>query len=351
MNDFRPALPLAQRPEHWPAPEQLGFGQYLGPYTIVADHDARGGWSSPRVESRMQTPVASGGLQYGMSVFEGLKAYRGPDEQVHLFRAREHASRLRQSCARLAMPGLDEARFIEACRLAVQVHEALVPPHGRGALYLRPTIYASEEALGFRIAQQHRLAVIVTPCSDPPLKTLRLWADPELTRAAPGGLGAAKTGGNYAAGMLGLQRARERGYDDIAWLDAGTHTRLGEAGTMNLFVEIDHVLCTPPLDGTILAGVTRDSLMRALRDEGVKVQARELRLVELASLERAGRLGCAFGVGTAARVARISEIGHANSVIRFRDHGRCEHLRRLLRSVQEGLAPQHPEWRMEILSE
>lgn len=348
MNDLQAALPLATLPDHWPAPEQLGFGQYLGPYMVVADHGARLGWSSPRVEARSQAPVASGGMQYGLSVFEGLKAYRGPDGSVHLFRPREHAARLRQSCERLAMPELDEIRFIEACALATQVHEALIPPHGRGALYLRPTIFACEEGLGFRVASQHRMVLAVTPCADPAPRTIRLWADRELTRAASGGLGAAKTGGNYAAGMLGTLRARERGYDDVAWLDATTHTRLGEAGTMNLFVEIDHVLCTPPLDGTILAGVTRDALMQLLRSEGVKVEERELPLDELGTLERAERLGCAFGVGTAARLARIAEIGYPRNVIRFRGPGRCEHLRRVLKSVQEGQVLQQPEWRLAV---
>jgi branched-chain amino acid aminotransferase len=246
------------------------------------------------------------------------------------------------------MPALDANDFVAACELAVRVHEALVPAHGRGALYLRPTVFACEEGLGFRVAARHRMVLVVTPCSDPPLKTLRLWADRELTRAAPGGLGAAKTGGNYAAGMLGLQRARARGYDDVAWLDASTHSRLAEAGTMNLFVEIDHVLCTPPLDGTILAGITRDSLMQLLRDEGVRVEERELPLAGLGVLERAGRLGCAFGVGTAARLARISEIGHAQDLIRFRDHGRGEHLRRLLKTVQEGRSEAHSDWRVPV---
>lgn len=348
MNDLCAALPLAPLPDNWPAPEQLGFGQFLGPYMIVTDHDPRHGWSSPRVESRAQAPVAAGGLQYGLSVFEGLKAYRGPEGQVHLFRPREHAARLGRSCERLAMPALDEATFVKACILATQVHAALVPPHGRGALYLRPTLFACEEALGFRVANRHRMVLAVTPCSDPPLKTVRIWADRELTRAAPGGLGAAKTGGNYAAGLLGLQRARARGYDDVAWLDAGTHTRLGEAGTMNLFVEIDHVLCTPPLDGTILAGITRDTLMQVLHGEGLRVEERELPLAELGTLERAGRLGCAFGVGTASRLARIAEIGHTHNVIRFRDHGRGEHLRRLLKNVQEGRVDTHAQWRTSV---
>ncbi|MGQ0621570.1 MAG: aminotransferase class IV [Panacagrimonas sp.] len=341
-------LPRATRPADWPAPEQLGFGQYLGPYMVVADHDVRLGWSHPRVETRVLSAVASGGLQYGLSAFEGLKAYRAPDDSIHLFRPREHASRLRQSCERLALPTVDESRFVEACTLATQVHEALIPPHGRGALYLRPTVFACEEALGFRVASQHRMVLAVTPCADPAPRTIRLWADRELTRAAPGGLGAAKTGGNYAAGMLGMLRARERGYDDVAWLDANTHTRLGEAGTMNLFVEIDHTLCTPPLDGTILAGITRDTLMQALRNEGLKVEERELPLDELGTLERAGRLGCAFGVGTAVRLVRIAEIGHPHDLIRFRDPGRCEHLRRILKNVQEGQVPQQPHWRLAV---
>lgn len=349
MYDMKPELPVATRPANWPEPEQLGFGQYLGDWMVAADHTSSG-WSAP-VAARLsdtRTPVASAGVQYGLTVFEGLKTFRGPDGQAHLFRPYEHAARLRQSALRLGMPVVSDELFVEACRMASRIHEPLLPPFGRGSLYLRPTLMADEEALGFRVASRHRFSVAVTPSSEPVLKTFRLWAERELTRAAPGGLGAAKTGGNYAAGMLGLIKSRERGCDDVLWLDSATHSKLGEAGTMNLFVEIDHRLCTPPLDGTILAGVTRDTLIRLAREEGVVIEERELPLDELSTLERAGRVGCAFGLGTAARLVRIREIVDGGRAIGFHDVGRAEHYFKRLKVVQEGGVEAHAEWRVAV---
>lgn len=329
--------PFAAPPRDWPEPEQLAFGRYLAPLAVVADWTPVAGWSALRVVPRAEAslPTASGAAQYGLSVFEGLKAYRAPDGSAHLFRPREHAARLRASAQRLGLPAFDDAAFLDACRRAVRVHQAFLPPPGRGALYLRPTIAASEEALGFRVATRHQFSITVTPCADPPLRTLSLWAEPEFTRAAPGGLGAAKTGGNYAAGLLGQLRAREQGCDDVAWLDAHTHTKLAEAGTMNLFVEIDRAWVTPPLDGTILAGITRDTLMQLLRAQGLRVEERALDLQELARLERAGRVGCALGTGTAARLVRIREIRGPHTSLRFRDCGHVARLHALLKQAQE----------------
>lgn len=342
--------PFAAVPRGWPEPEALGFGQYLAPLVVLADHSPLQGWSPLRVVplSEARAPVASGGMQYGLSVFEGLKAYRDPDGAAQLFRPHDHAARLAASAARLGMPAPGAELFLEACRLASRIHEAFLPPQGRGSLYLRPTIYADEEALGFRVAGRHQLAVVVMPCCDPPLKTLSLWAEPELTRAALGGLGAAKTGGNYAAGLLGMLRAREQGCDDVAWLDAATHTRLAEAGTMNLFVEVDRVWCTPPLDGSILAGLTRDTLMQLLRAEGFKAEERELDLRELERLERAGRIGGALGTGTAARVVRIAAIRGPRQTVQFHDVGHAERFSALLKDAQEGRGGTPAQWRVTV---
>ncbi len=341
---------LARRPADWPAPEQLGFGQRLAPWVICAEHRDGEGWSSlhavPLAEAH--SPLASGGLQYGLSVFEGLKTYRDPDGDAHLFRPREHAERLARSARRLGMPVVPENLFVEACVLASRLHDDFLPPHARGSLYLRPTILADEEGLGFRVARTHRLAVIVTPCSDPPPKTVNLWAEAELTRAAIGGTGAAKTAGNYAAGLLGLQRARERGCDDVAWLDGATHTRLSEAGTMNLFVQIDDTWCTPPLDGTILAGITRDSLMTLMRWNGIAVQERSLDLSELSALARMGRLGDALGCGTAARIVRIASIRGDGMTLRFDDGAQVDRLRDLLKRCQEGVDAYCGPWRRAV---
>ncbi len=345
----------APLPPDWPEPEALGFGQHLGPYLVEAGHSDSAGWAAPVVTPRAAAPVAvaSGVTQYGLSVFEGIKAYRAHDGRVHLFRPFDHARRLRDSARRLAMPEPPDELFMQLARLAVQVHERYVPPHGRGALYLRPTLFADEECLGLRPAHHHRFSIAVMPCSDPAPKTLRLWAEPELIRAAPGGLGAAKTGANYAAGIGGLLRARERGYDDVAWLDAATHTQLGEAGTMNLFVQIGAEVLTPPLDGTILAGITRDSVIRLLRETGTRVSEQAVSLDELAAAQTAGVLGTAFGVGTAARLVRITEISDDRRFLTFPDTGLTADLAAALKAVQEGPAPgrtadRHSDWRVAV---
>lgn len=349
MDDLSFSLPCAKLPANWPQPEALGFGAYLGPLLISCEHDGQR-WSPPEVLPRdhVRLALASGGLQYGLSVFEGLKAYRAPDTGMHLFRPQDHARRLAASAQRLCLPEIPESLFMQTCRMAVRVHEAFLPPQGRGSLYLRPTIHADEEALGLKRASHHRYTVAVTPCSDPPLKTLRLWAEPELIRAAAGGLGAAKTGANYAAGLGGLMRARERGYDDVIWLDAATHCWLCEAGTMNLFVQIGRRLLTPPLDGTILAGVTRDSLLHIARDLGLEVAEQPISLEELRASAKAGELGCAFGCGTASRIVVIRGIGTLDGDIVLPDNGLPQQLAAHLKTMQEGDATEHPEWRVAV---
>jgi branched-chain amino acid aminotransferase len=349
MTSMKTPLPQATLPPGWPEPESLGFGAYLAPFLVHCSQSG-GGWSALRVDAREQAalPVASGGLQYGLSVFEGLKAYRAPDGSLHLFRPLEHARRLQASARRLSLPEVPEPLFLDACRLAVQVHEELIPPHGRGSLYLRPTLYADEEGLGLKQAARHRFTVVATPCADPPLKSLRLWAEPELIRAAPGGLGAAKTAANYAAGLGGLLRARERGYDDVIWLDAIERRMLGEAGTMNLFVQIGERVLTPPLDGTILAGITRDSLLALLGEQGIDAQERAISLDELADAERRGTLGCAFGCGTAARLVRITEIGDHWRSIRFGDNDLPGAIAARLKAVQEADTKDHANWRTRV---
>ncbi|HEY1078257.1 MAG TPA: aminotransferase class IV [Fontimonas sp.] len=343
------ALPthlLASRPPDWPEPEALGFGQYLGPYLVESQHLDGAGWSAPCLTPRTAShaSVAGGAVQYALSVFEGLKAYRDARGALHLFRVDDHVARLQASARRLCLPEPPAALCLQLFDLAVQMHAALLPAYGRGSLYLRPTVFADEECLGLRPAKRHRLSIVVTPCSDPLLKRLRLWAEPELIRAAPGGLGAAKTGANYAAGLPGLLRARERGYDDVVWLDAHTHSQLGEAGTMNLFVQIGDEVLTPALDGTILAGITRDSVMQWLVAQGIRVRECALALADLHAAQRAGTLGTAFGTGTAVRVTQITAIGDGASELHFADTGLAARVSQALKQIQEGSDRQYARW-------
>lgn len=349
MDDFAPSLQRVPRPAHWPQPEDLGFGPALCPLLVSCEHDGQD-WSPPEVLPREQArlAIASGALQYGLSVFDGLKAYRAPQGGVHLFRPQAHAQRLIASAQRLRLPPVSEALFMQTHRMAVRLHEDFLPPPGRGTLYLRPTLHADEESLGLKRAARHRYTVTVIASSDPPLKQLRLWAEPELIRAAPGGLGAAKTGANYAHGLPGLLRARDRGYDDVIWLDAATHQWLGEAGTMNLFVQIGSTLFTPPLDGTILAGVTRDTLLQLARDAGFEVSESPLSLENLRAAAERGMLHGAFGCGTAARVALIREIAGEALRIEVPDGAWARQLAALLKAVQEGSADDYSDWRVAV---
>lgn len=333
-----PHFPLpTPLPPDWPAPEALGFGQYLAPYLVEAQHRDHHGWSAPSLTPRgaAPAPVASGALQYALAVFEGLKAYRDARGQIHLFRARDHALRLQHSAQRLGLPAPPTELVLKLCRLAVQIHAEFVPPHGRGALYLRPTLFAEDESLGLRPAQLHRLSIVATACSDPQLQDVRLWAEPELIRAARGGLGAVKASANYAAGMGGLLNARANGYDDVAWLDAATHSQLAEAGTMNLFVQIGTDVLTPPLDGTILAGITRSSVITLLRDADIRVLEMPIALQDLAHAQASGLLGAAFGTGTAARVKRITALGDGQGDITFNDQGLVRWVQQRLKQAQE----------------
>jgi len=350
MDDLQlPSLPRAELPAGWPQPEALAFGAYLAPLLVSCEHDGKT-WTEPEVlpRERAAMAIACGGLQYGLSVFEGLKAFRGPEQGMHLFRPQDHARRLMASAQRLRLPEIPEDLFFKACRMAVRVHADFLPPHGRGALYLRPTLHADEESLGLKRASRHRFTVLVAACCDPPLKSLRMWAEPELIRAAAGGLGAAKTGANYAAGIGGLLRARERGYDDVIWLDAATHAWLGEAGTMNLFVQIGSQLRTPALDGTILAGITRDSLLQLARSMGLDVAETPISLEELRAAAQRGEAGGAFGCGTASRIVLIREIGTPQGDIALPDNGLPQKLATRLKALQEGGGAEFPQWRVAV---
>jgi len=337
--------------ERFPAPETLGFGRFMAPVSIHADHrrDAAGhvGWSRwfRRMPGVQNAPLSSGGLQYGLSVFEGLKAFRDPLGVPRLFRPWDHARRLNASARRLAMPEMPEESFVEMAWACVRANARYLPPPGRGSLYLRPTLYANEPGLGLRTASCHGFSMLAAACSDPDFRPRRLWAEQGFVRAAHGGLGAAKTGANYAASMLALRQAQARGYDDVAWLDAEERRCLTEAGTMNLFVVLPDRVLTPPLDGTILAGITRDSVIRLLGEMGCRLEERRLNLGQIKSWARLGALREIFGVGTAARIAPIESIDSASwGEVRAAGGTLAADLRMRLAQLQDGRAEDRFGW-------
>jgi len=323
------------------------LGPEIGELVVVAEHDSSRGFSAPRAVARRDAalPLASPTVQYALSVFEGLKAFRGAAGGLHTFRASAHAQRLRLSAERLCLPDVPEPLFLRACAMAVEENVALVPAHGRGSLYLRPTLVGSEEYLGVRTARTHQLSVVVTTGAALELRTLRLRAERDFIRAAPGGCGAAKTGANYAGALLAQKRAHAAGYDDVLWLDAIHRRDVGEAGTMNVFFVFRDGVVTPALDGTILAGITRDTTIVLLREMGRDVVERTLPLAEIESRARAGELLEIFGTSTALRLVRVGEIGlDGGGAIRPIGGDLAERLFRQLADEQEGRVPDRHGW-------
>ncbi|NJK89821.1 MAG: branched-chain amino acid aminotransferase [Myxococcales bacterium] len=294
--------------------DPLGFGLHFADHMFRMDYEAGPGWHRPRIEPYGPIPLdpAASVLHYAQMAFEGMKALRGSDDRIRIFRPQEHASRFRRSCSRLCIPPIDVSVFVEAIRELVALEHAWVPSGEGKALYIRPFVIATEPFLGVRPSNRYAFFIILSPVGSYYARggqPVRIWVERQATRAAPGGTGAAKTGGNYASSLQATLRARESGYDQVLWTDAHAHKFIEEVGTMNLFVRINDVVYTPPLNGTVLGGVTRDSVIQMLRDDGIVVKEVALSLDELREAHANGTLKEIFGTGTAAVVTPVAELG------------------------------------------
>jgi branched-chain amino acid aminotransferase len=339
-----------QRPGAWmgglPRVEPLDHGSHLGALAVVSEHREGRGWQPavlvPRAEVNL--PLAGAALQGGLSVFEGLKARRMPDGELRLFRGQAHARRLRCSARRLCLADVDEGLFLDVVGRAILAHAALVPAVGEGALYIRATLLAADQSLGVQPSRRHLLAALVAPAAVPDPRPHRLWVEEDLARGLPGGLCTAKTAANHAAAVFGRERARRFGHDDALWLDGRLRRDVTQSGTMNLFAVIGDTVVTPPLDGNILAGVTRACALTLLREWQVPVEERPLAFAELVRVGAAGGLRELFGVSTSSGVAPVEEIGHARGVLRPRGGELTARLRNALTSLENGLAPDVHGW-------
>jgi branched-chain amino acid aminotransferase len=325
---------------------ELGFGRHFTDHVLQAEHDGKT-WGPLKImpAEAPAVGVASGSVQYALSVFEGLKAWRGPTGKLRLFRPDAHGRRFAASAGALCMPPVPVETFVEAVVALVREDADWCPGAREGSLYVRPTLYATEQFLGVRPATTHRFAVLLSPVGTyfgAGARPLRLWAEREHVRAAPGGVGWVKTGGNYAASLFAAERAKERGFDQVLWLDALEHEHLEEAGTMNVFVRIGDRVFTPPAGKTVLAGITRDSCLALLERWGVKVEERAPSLRELADAPAAEIE--LWGTGTAAGVAPIGEVAWEGGSVRTADASLTARLAAELTAVQSGTAPDELGW-------
>ncbi|WP_228244063.1 branched-chain amino acid aminotransferase [Porphyrobacter sp. GA68] len=297
-----------------------GFGRVFTDHMVEIDYDAdRGGWHCARLRAREPIALdpAAAVLHYAQEIFEGMKAYRHPDGQFALFRPEENARRLNVSARRMAMPELPEELFLRSIRELLAVDGEWFPPVPGGSLYLRPFMFATEAFLGVRPARQYKYLLIASPVgnyfkSGAPAVTI--WVSRDYTRAAPGGMGAAKTGGNYAASLVPIGEGLAQGCDQVVFLDAVERRWIEELGGMNLFFAFaDGSVVTPPLTGTILPGITRDSLITLLREEGLTVREEPYSIDRWRDDAGSGRLVETLACGTAAVVTPVGTVVDRNT--------------------------------------
>ena len=289
----------------------IKFGRLFSDHMFVMDYRDNE-WHAPRIEkfAAMQMSPASLVLHYGQSIFEGLKAYRSEDGGVNIFRPQANFVRMNRSAERMCMPAIPEDLVLEGLVELVKLDRDWIPSGDEAALYIRPFMFASDEYIGVRPSDGYRFMIFTCPVRGYYKEPVRVKIETEYSRAFPGGTGAAKCAGNYAAGLYPAQLAQKAGYHQLVWTDGMQHKYIEESGTMNIFFRVGDTLITPETSGTILEGVTRDSIIRIAEKEGLSIEVRKVAVQEIVDAIGNGSLKEAFGAGTAATIAPIQSIAY-----------------------------------------
>src|SRR3984893_2046354 len=296
-----------------PKDADLGFGQIFTDHMFLADFQEEKGWYDPRIEPYrpLSLDPAAAVLHYAQAVFDGLKAFRGVDGKIRLFRPQKHVERLSNSARHMCIPPLDPELALRSLVTLVGIEREWVPKAIGTSLYIRPTIIASEPFLGVRPAKSYIYFVILSPVGayyPEGMAPVKIRVEERHVRAVEGGLGDTKTGANYAASLMAGEEAKHEGFTQVLWLDGVHRKYIDEVGTMNIMVKIAGEVITPPLPGPILPGVTRDSVLTLLRDWGGKVSERQVSIDEVVDAYTAGTLEEIFGTGTAAVISPVGEL-------------------------------------------
>lgn len=330
-----------------------GFGQHFTDHMVAIDWDVKQGWHNPQVQpyGPLSLDPASSVLHYGQEIFEGLKAYRHADGSIWTFRPEVNAARMQRSARRLALPELPVDMFIESIKALVSKDAEWVPGGGEASLYIRPFIIANESFLGVRAAQKAAYYVIACPAGAYFAKgvaPVSIWLSTDYARAAKGGTGAAKCGGNYAASLLPQQEAYAQGCSQVLFLDAEEGKYLEELGGMNIFlVRKDGTLLTPALTGSILEGVVRSSIIQLAKDRGLKVEERRISIDEWRQGAESGDIIEAFACGTAAVLTPINALKAKDFTVGDENAPAGElsmSLRKELTDIQYGRLPDRHGW-------
>ena len=331
----------------------IPFGHILSDHLFQMRCNDEAGWHDAAIRpyADLRLSPAATCLHYGQEVFEGLKAYRRQDGRIHLFRTADHLRRMNRSANRLAMPQFDEDLVRDALHRLVRIEESWIPSENGTSLYIRPNYIGTGSTLGVRRASEYLFYIVCGPAGAyyrNGLQPVRILIEETYTRAAKGGMGAAKTGGNYAASLAAGAEACRQGCDQVLWLDAAERLYVQEAGSMNIMFVLNDRLVTPPLTcGTILAGITRDSVLQLARDRNIPVDERDVTVDELTDAAHTGALTEAFGTGTAAVISPIGSFVRNGQTIPVSD-GRPGPVTRMfydtLTGIQYGRIPDPYGW-------
>ena len=332
--------------------ENLPFGKYFSDHMLEADYE-NGEWKN--IEIKPYQPLllspSLAALHYGQAIFEGIKAYKDEAGNPFIFRPHDNYQRFNISAERMQMPTVPEDLFMEGMRQLVALDKNWIPQKENHSLYIRPFMFSSDELIGVRPSDSYKFMIILSPTGPYYNAPMRIYVEEKYVRAVPGGVGYAKAAGNYGAAMYATAEAKKKGYDQVLWMDAHEHKYVQECGTMNVFFIIGNSAITPNLDqGTILAGVTRDSVITLLKEMGLTVEERPLSIDEIIAAYKSGELREVFGTGTAATISLIRELGFKDMTMSFDVDSwtTAPQVKKWLTDIREGHRPDKYGWMVKV---
>ncbi|MBR4108990.1 MAG: branched-chain amino acid aminotransferase [Oscillospiraceae bacterium] len=350
-------IELTKNPKQKPAPgAKLGFGKIFTDHMFMMNYTEGQGWHDPRIVPYQNISLDPSAMvfHYGQEMFEGLKAYKNPDGNVYLFRPDMNAKRTNNTNDRLVIPQLPVEDFVQAVSAVVDVDRDWIPTEPGTSLYIRPFIIATDEFLGVAPSKTYLFMVILSPSGayyESGLAPVGIWIEDEFVRAVRGGIGFAKTGGNYAASLIAQQKAHDAGFSQVLWLDGVERKYIEEVGAMNIFFKIGGKVVTPALSGSILPGITRDSTIQLCKDWGYEVEERKISADELLEAQKNGTLEEVWGTGTAAVISPVGKLRYKDEVMTIANGETgplSMKLYETITGIQLGKLPDNKGWRVKV---
>lgn len=332
--------------------KNLPFGKYFTDHMLEVDYED-GEWKTAAIKPYQPLLLAPSlaALHYGQAIFEGIKAYKNADGEAFIYRPYDNFKRFNISAERMAMPPVPEEIFMEGMRQLIDLDKDWIPQFEDHSLYIRPFMFSSDELIGVRPSEKYKFLIILSPTGPYYAAPMRINVEEHYVRAVPGGIGFAKAAGNYGAAMFPTAEAKKEGYDQVLWMDALENKYVQECGTMNVFFVIGNTAVTPDLtSGTILAGITRDSVITLLKEIGLQVEERPISIDEIMEAYKAGNLKEVFGTGTAATISKIKELKYKDFIMKFNvdTWTASPEVKKRMDAIKYGTAPDVHGWMYKI---